>query len=58
MPKIQQHHSTAVRRVDTYDNPMVVPSVRVRHHGAIPNSGAIAEVLDSRHRLLHKMGRN
>ena len=56
MPKVQQHHPTVVRRVDPYDSPIAVRSVRVRHHGAVPNSGAIAEVLDSGHRLLHKMG--
>ena len=55
MPKIQQYHQTAVRRVNPYDSPMVVRSVGVRHHGTVPNSGAIAEVLDSGHRLLHKM---
>ena len=56
MPKIQQYHQIAVRRVDTYDSPMVVRLVGVRHHGAVPNSGMIDEVPDNGHRLLHKMG--
>ena len=56
MPKIQQYHQIAIRRVDPYDSHVAVHSVGVRHHRAVPNSGAIVEVLDSGHRLLHKMG--
>ena len=56
MPKIQQYHQIAVRRVDPYDSPMAICSMRVRHYGIVPNGGAIAEVPDSGHRLLHKMG--
>ena len=48
--------SFAVRGVDPYDSPMAVRSVGFRHHGAVPNSGVIAEVPDSGHRLLHEMG--
>ena len=56
MPKIQQYHQIAIRRVDPYDSLVVVRSVRVRHYGAVPNSGVTTKVLDSGHRLLHKMG--
>ena len=48
--------SFAVREVNPYDSPIAVHSVGVKHHGAVPNSGATAEVPDSRHQLLHEMG--
>ena len=54
--KVQQYHQIVVQRVDPIDNPMVVCSVGIRHHGAIPHCGATAEVPDSGHRLLYKMG--
>ena len=56
MLKIQQHHPTAVRRIDPYNNPMVVHLVEVKHYETVSNSGVTAEVPDSGHRLLHKMG--
>ena len=58
MPKIQQHHPTAVWRVDPYDSPMAIRLIGVRHHGVIPNSDVTTEVLNCGHRLFHKMGRS
>ena len=56
MPKIQQYHQTAGRRVDPYDNPVAVHLMGVRHHAVVPNSGVTAKITNSGHRLLHKMG--
>ena len=56
--KVQQRHQTAIRRVDHDDSPVAIYSVGIRHHRINPNSGAIAEVPYSRHRLLHKVGRS
>ena len=58
MPKIQQYHKTAVRRIDPYDSPMAVRLVGFRHYEIVPNSGATAEVPGSGHRLLHEIGGN
>ena len=56
MPKIQQYHKTAVRRIDPYDSPMAVRLVGFRHYEIVPNSGVTAEVPGSGHRLLHEIG--
>ena len=45
MSKVQQHHQTAIRRVDPDDNPMAICSVGIRHHGTIPDSSATTKVL-------------
>ena len=56
MPKIQQYHQTADRRVDPYDSLVAIHLMGVRHHGVVPNSGVTAEITNSGHRLLHKIG--
>ena len=58
MSKVQQRHQTANRRAHPNEGPMAFRSIGIEHHGPIPNSNETVAVPNSRHRLLHQMGRS
>ena len=53
MLEVQQFHQAAVRKTDTYDSTLAVRTMGTRHHGPIPDGDPTAEILGSRHKLLH-----
>ena len=53
VPEVRQHHQKANRRAHSDDGSMAFNSIRVGHHGPIPNNDETAEVLSGRYRLLY-----
>ena len=58
MSKVQQGHQTANKSTHPNDGPMAFRLMRIGHHGPIPNNNETVEISNSRHRLLHQIGRS
>ena len=56
--EIQQSNQATIRGAVTYDGPLAVRPMVIRHHGPFPNSPKITKVSSSRHRLFHQVGGN